>query len=47
MKNGVPFSVLFDVAQLMHHEMEAMSIVMSQLEGGVFNWDSWEWEKPE
>lgn len=43
MKNGVPFSVVFDVDKLSPHERDAMSIIFSEFEGGEFNWDSWSW----
>lgn len=47
MKNGVPFNVAFSVSELMAHEKHAMSIVFSEFEGGVFDFNTWKWEKKE
>ncbi len=43
MKNGVPFEKLFEVERFLNHERDAMSIVLSELEGAEFDWNSWSW----
>jgi len=45
MKNGVPFNVAFSVKELMRHEKHAMSIVLSEFEGGSFDFNTWRWEE--
>ncbi|MBB5508158.1 hypothetical protein [Paraburkholderia atlantica] len=51
LKNGAPFHVAFDIDRsdvdsfrMDHVERRAMCIVMGQLEGGKFNWNSMEFE---
>ncbi|EXF96288.1 hypothetical protein HK44_020665 [Pseudomonas fluorescens HK44] len=40
MKNGVPFSVVFECDYLDEYERMAFSIIFSEFEGSEFDWDS-------
>jgi hypothetical protein len=42
--HGVPWSVAW---QLEEYEIIAMIVAIGEAEGGVFNWDSMKWERPE
>lgn len=44
-KNGVSFTVVFDVMALDSHERDAMSIVFSELDGARFKWQNWQREE--
>jgi hypothetical protein len=44
----VHFGIPLDVAlSLEDYEQIALLVITGELEGGTFNWDSMEWEKPD
>jgi len=46
MRNGVPFSVIFPgITELLPHERIAMGVVMSELDGNKFNWNTMQYEE--
>lgn len=42
MKNGVPFDVAFS---LYDHELVAWGVIMGEMEGGKFSWETMSWER--
>jgi hypothetical protein len=48
LKNGVPFSVVFDECYSLYpHELMAMSVVFSEFEGNEFDWQAMQFKKKE
>jgi hypothetical protein len=45
-KNGVPFDIAFGTGiELDAIERSAIAIIISEFEGGKFNWNNLSWEK--
>jgi hypothetical protein len=45
MKNGVPFSVLFECETLESYERMAFSVTFSELEGYKYNWQTGQFDE--